>query len=306
MDFEKLLKPMQKSSIRIAKSAIGECPVGSSKIGGKPDLPADFHWYYYQGKSYEETMADYPPGAHAYFNREDAKYNAALPLSFLAQINCEEVHEYDTDGLLPSKGMLYFFYEAANMTWGFDPNDKGSAKVYFHPEISPELHRTDFPPDLSEEYQLPEMPITFSAAKELPAFEEFTEWHDEELEHGDWQRYDETKVEMGFDSELEGNATEGMIAKLLGYANLIQNGMLLSCEQVTNGIYCGDPVEIPEDRLCLHKENAKNWQLLFQLDSIRTDTFEMLWGDVGRIYFYIRIEDLKNMNFDNCWLLLQC
>jgi len=46
--------------------------------------------------------------------------------------------------------------------------------------------------------------------------------------------------------------------------------------------------------------------LLFQLDSIMTKDYEMLWGDSGRIYFYVNSDDLANLNFDNCWLFLQC
>lgn len=32
----------------------------------------------------------------------------------------------------------------------------------------------------------------------------------------------------------------------------------------------------------------------------------MMWGDVGRIYFWIREQDLKNFDFDKTWLILQC
>lgn len=51
-------------------------PKGTSKIGGKPDLPKDFQWFYYEGEDYKKRVV----------NR---------PLSFLMQINCEEVHKYD-------------------------------------------------------------------------------------------------------------------------------------------------------------------------------------------------------------------
>ena len=36
------------------------------------------------------------------------------------------------------------------------------------------------------------------------------------------------------------------------------------------------------------------------------DGFELMFGDCGRIYFYIRKEDLRNRNFENVWLSLQC
>jgi len=282
-----LLEPMVKSGIRIVYDMVfdGECPVGGSKIGGKPDLPAGFEWFYYMGEAYGDGTK----------NR---------PLAFLAQINCEEASEYDKDTLLPSKGMLYFFYEMAAMTWGFDPKDTGSARVYYFPGDKSELCRTDFPSDLSEEYTIPEIPVSFSPKAELPNFEEFIEWHEEFDGAGAWDRYDELKIEMGFDSEFDPEE-EDTINKLLGYANVIQHGMLLECELVSGGVCLGGP-DGYANVTAEQKENCTKWQLLFQLDSIDADGFEMLWGDSGRLYFYINSDDLAKQNFDNCWLILQC
>lgn len=282
-NFTALLEPMQKSSIRVTydSNTDKESPVGSSKIGGQPDLPADFDWFYYKGKSYNDIIE-------------------RRPLSFLAQINCHDAGKFDKEHLLPHKGMLYFFYELATMTWGYDPNDKGSAKVYYYPGDISELKRTDFPADLAEEFKIPEISIKFSAQNELPDFEEFIEWHDE-FEYDQWDAYDTAK------NNLIPVASDGdNINKLLGYANLIQSGMLLSCEETTNGVNTGEAPDISEDKLRQYKANCTKWQLLFQLDSIHTESYEMLWGDVGRIYFYIKTEDLMKQNFDNCWLQLQC
>jgi len=310
VDFSKLLISMQKTSIRISydEEFKGECPIGISKLGGKPDLPPDFQWYYFQGKSYEETIANLPPTIHQYYNRNDIKYNAALPLSFLAQINLAEVHEYDKENLLPSTGMLYFFYEFATMTWG-DLGDKGGSRVYYYSGNISELHRTDFPSDLQDEFKIPEIPITFSNKTELPDYEEFIEWYDE-YNFDQWNKYDETRIEMNINSEY--SIEEDLkINKLLGYANLIQSGMLLECEAATSGIILysdkgGYSNNLSMDRLRQLKENCKKWQLLFQLESIYIKNYEMLWGDCGRIYFYINSDDLKKQNFENCWLVLQC
>ena len=53
-------------------------------------------------------------------------------------------------------------------------------------------------------------------------------------------------------------------------------------------------------------EASKEWTLLLQLDTVEKDDFELMFGDCGRIYFYILKEDLKNKNFENTWLILQC
>jgi uncharacterized protein YwqG len=281
MSFLDLLQPMQKSSIRIEfdVKTETESPVGSSKIGGNPDLPSNFEWFYFQGESYEGISA----------NR---------PLSFLAQINCEEASKYDKDLILPPKGMLYFFYEFATMTWGFNPQDKGSAKVYYYSGDISGLSRTKFPLDLLEEYKIPEMTITFSSENELPDYEEFVEWH-EGFDYKQWDEYDKAKSKLILESDEE------TVSKLLGYANLIQGGMLLQCELTTSGINTGNS-DGYSNVSAQQKEDSTKWQLLFQLDSIQTDKYEMLWGDVGRIYFYIEIDDLKALNFENSWLILQC
>ncbi len=281
MDFSKVLDELQKYSIKIDFDSSGdeELPVGCSKLGGKPDLPADFQWYYFKGESFEGITE----------NR---------PLSFLAQINCGEANKYDKDGLLPPVGMLYFFYELSTMTWGFDPKDSGSARVFYYPGNVSDIRRTEFPSDLADEYMLPEMAISFSQQKDWPDFEEFIEWHNA-VSYDSYEKYDEILENKG-KHEVEN------ISKLLGYADVIQNGMLLECEEVTNGVYTGSGMEIEPDELENYEKECVQWQLLLQLDSIETNDYEMLWGDMGRIYFYIRRSDLQNMNFDNCWLILQC
>ena len=47
-------------------------------------------------------------------------------------------------------------------------------------------------------------------------------------------------------------------------------------------------------------------QLLFQLDTVESGGFELMFGDCGHIYFYITKEDLAARRFDRIWLILQC
>ena len=51
---------------------------------------------------------------------------------------------------------------------------------------------------------------------------------------------------------------------------------------------------------------SREWILLFQMASIMEDQYELMFGDVGNLYFYIRKKDLKECNFENVWLVLQC
>lgn len=97
MDFKRImteiLNKLKKTEITIFTESNEDNEIlNKSKIGGKPYLPKDFIWPYYQ----------------------------ELPLSFLAQINLKEVNSLDKDKLLPSKGMLYFFYELETEEWGYE------------------------------------------------------------------------------------------------------------------------------------------------------------------------------------------
>lgn len=50
--------------------------------------------------------------------------------------------------------------------------------------------------------------------------------------------------------------------------------------------------------------DAAGWQLLLQLDS--DDQAGMMWGDCGRLYFWLRRTDLIRRAFNRTHLVLQC
>ena len=68
------------------------------------------------------------------------------PLTFLCQIDCEDIASFDKDGLLPHTGMLYFFaaideylgYEVPHEHSGFGKWPKNAVAVKYVPEINME------------------------------------------------------------------------------------------------------------------------------------------------------------------------
>lgn len=257
-----------------------EIPIGASKVGGRPDLPEQFKWYYFNGRAPLDNFTK---------NR---------PLSFLAQINCAEVKKYDLDNRLPEHGMLYFFYELETMTWGFDPKDKGSSRVYYYDGDISKLVRTDYPQDMPREYKLPSIKLRFESENNIPDYDEIEEICNE-FDNDGWQKYYEFKY--------KGNMPTDDSAKILGYADSIQGSMILQCEMVSRGFYCGNPeLKITDKQLEEIRKCKKEWKLLFQLGDVSKGKFQLMFGDCGKIYFYVREKDLKNKNFDNVWLILQC
>ncbi len=93
--------------------------------------------------------------------------------------------------------------------------------------------------------------------------------------------------------------------QLGGHPLAIQNEeMEEDCQLTSNGIYMGNPeaYHTPEaERL---KAGAADWQLLMQIDS--DDDADMMWGDLGRLYFWIRRQDVEARDFSKVWMILQC
>lgn len=83
----------------------GGVPVGASKLFGSPDVPDSFEW---------PVVVD---------------GDECFDPDFLCQLNCAELAPHDKKGLLPSKGMLYFFYDFAKSSG--DLSDKAAARVVF-------------------------------------------------------------------------------------------------------------------------------------------------------------------------------
>ena len=94
--------------------------------------------------------------------------------------------------------------------------------------------------------------------------------------------------------------------KLLGHPEVIQNPMEEECEAVTRGFNMGGIESYPKQYQKEIRSASKDWILLFQMDTVETSDYELMFGDSGHIYFWIKKEDLKNKNFDNIWLILQC
>ena len=277
---EKLLA-VAKKEIRISykKSDNALSPL-KSKIGGKPAVPNGFVWPHYTGLVYGE---------------EECKNR---PLSFMAQINLKDIVGLDDTGLLPKSGMLSFFYELETMTWGFDPKDKGSARVFYFPDDTV-LSIADYPDGLEDYAHLPELAIDFIQHISIPEYGEYNDGNDY-----DWDDYNECSAECGYEHDEWGDFT-----KLLGYPDVIQNPMEEECEAVTRGYRQGSPedyAKIPEEEKSDISEKSKDWILLFQMGTISDDDYELMFGDCGHIYYWIRKEDLMNCNFENTWLILQC
>lgn len=273
------LEKLCANSIKISISGVTDYIKGGTRFGGQPDVPKDFKWPYF------ETAT------------ADDKAVKPRPLAFLAQFNLSEISAFDTESLLPRSGTLAFFYELSSMRGGYERCDKGCAKVFWFGQFE-DLLCAEFPEDLPASNRFPALSILSESDKSYPCSEDFY------LGRTDFSR---TIVAFREAEKLLG-ASACHKSSLLGYADVIQGNITSDCELIARG-YNSDEVwngdDFPAEELAKIEEGAKEWTLLFQLGAVGSDDCKLEFGNCGKIYFYIRKEDLRLKRFDRIWLIQQ-
>ncbi len=244
----------------------GQMAVGVSKIGGTPDLPEGMEWPLCNGK----------------------------PMSFIAQILLADAAAFDTSESLPKTGTLYFFYDAEQSTWGYDPKDRESWKVVYIEGDVAQLRRAEPPQAVPEQGKFSACSVSFTNELSLPPWESICV---EKLRLNDQESEDYSDLRYG-------TAADEVISKMLGHPDPIQNDMQLECQLVFHRLYTGNASGHEDPRRAELEKGAEDWQLLLQIDS--DDNAGMMWGDAGRLYFWIRKQDLEKRAFENVWMILQC
>jgi uncharacterized protein YwqG len=209
-------------------------------------------------------------------------------LSFIAQLNLSEIVNLEMAKSLPKKGVLYFFYSSEQEAWGYDYNDKDKFQVFFANELN-NIETKQIPTDLNEFDIYKSCELSFSNSYSLPSWE--NDFVSEKLNSQEKDIY----------SLLTYPETNH---KIFGYSNNIQGEMELECQLVTNGINCGDSNGYKNPRAKELEKGKNEWKLLLQIDS--DDKTGMMWGDSGRLYYWIKQKDLESLNFDKSWIVLQC
>lgn len=274
-DIQKLLR----ESIRLTASPQDgvQLPPGSSRLGGLPDLPGGIAWPVWKG----------------------------VPMSFVAQIRLEDLANLAPAQELPKKGLLAFFYDSTQETYGADPADRGGWKVFFFPpapaagggwrlwgnrqaELAPAQTPAVLPPgarfkpcllSFALELSLPPAP-----AQVIPGLS----WSEDQIQH-----YEDFYT--GFP-----NAEDRRLPhhRMFGWPNQLQDDMQLQC-----ALYANDIPSVDDPRAAEAARQKDNWQLLLQLDS--DDQADMRWASYGMLYYWIERAALQLGQYDKTWLVLQ-
>ena len=211
------------------------------------------------------------------------------PLRFITQLHLADLPPL-TSIPLPLDGLLLFFYRDDEDV-SFDPRSIGSGRVIYVPQgqIPPAPKE---PParkrpyvnsslDFALEWTLPSDPHEYGV----------------DISRDALQRYAQLLQDLYGESPT--------IHRLGGYPQPIQYDMRLEAQLATNGIFVGDASSYNDPRRIALQEGAADWQLLLQIDTDE-DGPGWMWGDVGRLYFWGRRQDLVRGNFDKVWCCEQC
>lgn len=291
---------------------------GRTRLGGLPDVPDGFRW----------------PTRHRTRVRYGDRIEAGAPLPFVAQINLAELPPVDgAETPLPTRGMLWFFYDARFLA--YDADDADGFRVVYSEAGPDDLRRAEVPegPGTSGDADPFEVfdPVVLTPRAELSLPSPNTD-PDRGLGLPLNPVVDEDESEAYYEMverwDLGGTEAQGSTAadepptlpppvhRVMGWPFLIQNDdMEAECEVSTRhpGVLgrLGDAVRSAtaggsrEDQGRAFERVARDsWQLLLQVDS--DDDAGMMWGDSGLLYFWIRKDDLAARRFERVWCVMQC
>lgn len=257
-----IMEPLKRQSLHL----VGTDRDVRSRIGGAPDLPDGFEW-----PQWKKT-----------------------PLAFLAQIDLAEIGQQSALPDLPNHGLLHFFFDQEQSTWGFRPSDRGSWQVFYSAE-GKQLKRTDPTAGVKQHGRFGEKRLEFREITTYPSLDRASD-RPMELSEETWDQVYTLQVRDYGDLPQH---------QLGGLPNPVQgDNMELECQLASNGIDVGDSAGYTSPEAKTLEPGAADWVLLLQLDS--DDETDMMWGDVGILYFWIRKDDLNARKFSDCWMVLQC
>jgi len=261
--------------LKLKRAGKKSLPVGSSRLGGAPDLPADMAWPRW---------------------REN-------PMVFVAQFNLEEVTAAQPSHRLPKTGLLSVFMglDDGDGMLGM-PESKGMWRVLWTPAGTAWQRQTmpAVPDELAVFSRYQEAAITYKpGGYALPQ-------EDSYLVDALQLTPEEQQGYVDLIQQVNQNHPEGQPAhQLLGHPWALQsNDMEMASARASAG---EDPFSalLPEDPgYAEWLRRAAGWQLLLQLGSDESQT-NMLWGDAGLYYWFIPRANLFQQNFDETWGLLQ-
>lgn len=241
------------------------------------------------------TDNDIPVGASKFGGLPDLSpeteypHHHSQPLLFIGQINCEDVATFAATKFLPQAGLLSFFYNE----YQFLEND---AHMPTHCQViySHHIETLTRTPDSQSERLFECASLKFSEVTSLPF--QTSLLISDSINQLTVTMNDNDREE--FYTFMETVFIDVNDHRMFGHPNSIQEDAFLDAYNFARGgTWSNLGYEVT-------RENQEKWNLLLQVDS--SDVTGMMWGDMGRLYYCIREDDLKNLGFDKVVCTMQC
>ncbi len=215
-----------------------------------------------------------------------------VPMSFVCQLNLAEFAYLDLEHVLPAAGVLWFFYDARQEVYGADPSDRGGWQVTFYNGNLARLQPGQFPDGLPEGARFKPAALTFDREMTVPLAPgnaaQGTAWPPDTIHrYEDWLFNRFTPQQRSVPHH-----------RIFGYPDEIQDDMQLQSALVSQGFTSQD-----DPAAAQAVQTRGDWRLLLQIDS--DPASGMRWGSAGRIFYWIESAPLKELQFENTWLVMQ-
>ncbi len=242
------------SVLLLSGTAKGKPRSRVTKMGGAPDVAADFEWPVRGGRR----------------------------LTFLAQVNLEDIKTVVESAAMPKKGLLSFFHATP---WDVSTERDGWA-VIFTPDTS---NLTPAKAPRAARGSKATQSTVLAASRELTLpFMRTEDARGLGLDEEGWKRYAALYYEHQGSyclSPPEG----GGVHRFGGHPDAIQGDMTRRIEYGRRG----KDVDVPDAEI---DRAAKEWRLLLQVSS--DENLGLGFGDNGRMFFWIRATDLAQRAFE--------
>jgi hypothetical protein len=269
VDKEKIIKLIKPAiGISTKKLQSDNLKIGSSKIGGKPDLPKNISW---------------------------PKLNDSH-LVFCAQYNVSELEKFDVENLLPKKGIFYIFI-GINEEWNEFSMKQNDTKIFFT-ENTENLERKEYPTSFNLERIVEPAEIEYFESITIPDDENYKLFYfNDKYEDFYFHFYQDTEEYIA--EEL--NSFTDNMHQILGEDRSVQSSVVYEFSRNELNITDEDYAEKWNEIL----ENSKTFTNLIQLDCMDSNTNLSKFGGSGVFYIGLKTKELQDKNFNNLIISFQ-
>lgn len=270
----------RRRTARFATRRLGtgeSAAIGTSKLGGAPDLPLEVAWPTWNG----------PDGKRP-----------SRPLTFFAQVQLDGVGSYVGRPFAAAGALLFFAdfdLEGDGGIFGLYDDELLGARAIFVEPGTP-VGRAKTPPELRPLPEAVVAPILTTT---------FGEPNFEEVEDDVYDAFDEFVQAL---AQLDAtHAPEGFVVagnhQLGGHPRFIQHPVEEEVVQAHYGAYRREG-GFDAARWEEVKPDVGNWTVLFQFDS--DDSLDLMWGDVGTLWWAAPTAPVAAGDFSSTRFNFQC